>query len=68
MSVNDISDDALLARAVKNARSSHHWHPRWTAVADIFSLGSTYSAELCRRYGVDPDAQVRRGSGKERAA
>ena len=62
MSVNDISDSELLNRAVRNARANHSTgkHPRWVGVSDMFALGSTYSRELCRRYGLDPDEQVSR--------
>lgn len=59
--VNDIPDDELLRRAVKGARAyyTRGWHARWEAVADVFALGSTYSAALCRRFDLDPDEKVR---------
>lgn len=64
MSVDDIEDDELLRRAVLLARSTRHpkgvKHPRWVAVMSLFSLGSTYSAQLCRRFGLDPDEMVKR--------
>ena len=64
MSVNSIPDADLLARAVASARSRRHnkghKHPRWVAVMDAFSLGSTYAAELCRRFGIDPEEEVSR--------
>ena len=62
MSVNDIPDSDLLARAVRNARANRStgYQPRWVGVSDTFALGSTYSMELCRRYGLDPDEKVRR--------
>ncbi len=58
------TDDILLRRAVSNARSNR-WrkgtpHPRWTAVMDTFSLGSTSAQELVRRFGYDPDELVKR--------
>lgn len=63
MSVDSISDSILLERAVKSARSRSYRkgvkHPRWVAVMDAFSLGSTYSAQLCRRYGLNPDEEVK---------
>lgn len=63
MSVNSIPDDVLLRRAVHNARSRDyrkgHKHPRWVGVASIFSLGSTYSMELCQRFDLDPDEPVK---------
>lgn len=62
--VSDISDAELVSRAVRNARSHSHRkgasHPRWVAVMDIFALGSTHSRQLCERFGLDPDEQVRR--------
>ena len=52
-SVNDIPDAELLRRAVRNARGSYR-QIRWSVIADTFGLGSTYSAQLCHKYGVDP--------------
>ena len=64
MSVRDISDETLLRRAVFNARARDSRkgkkHPRWTAVMDSFALGSTYARELCRRFDLDPDEEVKR--------
>lgn len=61
-SVNDISDNDLLSRAVKNcrAKNSRGYQPRWVAVSDTFGLGSTYSWQLCQRFGLDPDEKVKR--------
>lgn len=58
--VNDIPDNELIRRAVHNARPRLRSGPRWVGVADVFALGSTYSAQLCRKYGVDPDELVKR--------
>lgn len=62
--VLSIPDADLLARAVQNCRARNLRkgvkHPRWTAVADTFALGSTYSQQLCRRFNLDPDAMVTR--------
>lgn len=62
--VSNIADDELLRRAVANARSRDHRkgvkHWRWVAVMDAFALGSTYSHQLCRRFGLDPDEMVKR--------
>jgi hypothetical protein len=58
--VNDIPDEQLLGRAVRNARPRRGRVPRWSAVSDLFALGSTFSMQLCRRYGVDPDQQIGR--------
>jgi len=64
MSLDSIPDVELLRRAVKNARSTTYPKrrpsPRWFAVLETFSLGSTYAAELCRRFGLDPDEMVKR--------
>jgi hypothetical protein len=61
-SVNDIPDNELLGRAVRNCRDrlAGKKSPRWVAVSDTFVLGSTYSRQLCRRFGVDPDEMVGR--------
>jgi len=58
--VNDIADAELLRRAVRNCRPRRKSgrSPKWHAVSETFVLGSTYSAQLCRRFGVDPDAEV----------
>lgn len=58
--VNDIPDNELLGRAVRNVRPRRRSgrSPRWHAVSEVFTLGSTYSAQLCRRFGVDPDEVV----------
>lgn len=64
VSVSSIPDAKLLERAVISARSRRHYkgqkHPRWVAVMDAFQLGSTYAGELCRRFGLDPDEEVKR--------
>lgn len=60
-SVDDIPDAKLLERAVYGARGrTGRINPRWHGIADTFALGSTYSRQLCRRYGLDPDEKVRR--------
>lgn len=58
--VADIPDEKLLERAVKGARPRKGRVPRWSAVSDAFALGSTYSIQLCHRFGVDPDQQIGR--------
>jgi hypothetical protein len=64
MSVRSIPDEELLRRVVKECRDSQRRkgvpHPRWIAVMDNFLLGRTYSAELCERFGFDPDEMVKR--------
>lgn len=56
-SVNDIPDVELLARVVRS-KGRGRKGPHWARVSRLFSLGSTYSAQLCRRFGVDPEEQV----------
>lgn len=59
-----IGDDELLRRAVTRARSSSarkgQKHSRWVAVKDVFLLGSTFAAQLCTRFGLDPEELVKR--------
>jgi len=61
-SVNDIPDDELLGRAVRNCAHATKrpgaGRPRWSVVSDHFALGSTFSAQLCRRFGLDPEERV----------
>ena len=59
--VNDIPDNELLGRAVRGCRARLTGKSlRWVGVSDTFALGSTYSRQLCRRFGVDPDEMVGR--------
>jgi hypothetical protein len=52
----DIPVDRLLKQAVKYAVSTRkRGKPAWAGVSVVFALGSTYSAQLCRRFGLDPD-------------
>lgn len=63
-SVSDIPDAELLKRAVSSARDRKFpkgaKHPRWVAVMDCFGLGSTFSHQLCRRFGLEPTELVKR--------
>ena len=52
------SDDELLRRAVTGVRPKRG-APRWSAVSDLFLLGSTYSQMLCMRFDLNPDEKVR---------
>lgn len=56
MPVSEVSDEDLVKRAVRNARPREIGIevPRWSAIGEAFGLGSTYSIELCRRFGMDP--------------
>lgn len=58
--VYDIPDEKLIERAVRNARPRKGRVPRWSAIAEAFSLGSTYSIQLCRRFNIDPDQEIGR--------
>ncbi len=61
--VNDIPDNELLQRVLRNLRSrgrSREKLPLWSIVADRFALGSGFAGQLCRRFGLDPDEVVRR--------
>ena len=57
--VSDITDEELLRRAVTGVRP-RKLEPKWSVVADLFCLGSTYSRQLCQRFDIDPDQNVRR--------
>jgi len=59
--VSGIPDDELLRRAVTTAKPrGRGYAPRWTAIMDTFLLGSTFSHQLCHRFGLDPEERVRR--------
>lgn len=64
--VSDIPDAELLRRVVIHVSRNR---PRrqefaWAAVSNAFGLGSTYSAQLLRRFGLDPDSGRPPSSGK----
>lgn len=55
--VDSIPDAELLHRVVHNVvRKRRRRQFAWDAVSHAFGLGSTYSAQLCRRFGLDPDS------------
>ena len=61
--VNDIADTELIRRAIvamSGKRRGRQRQPLWASVGDLFCLGSTYSAQLCRKFGFDPDMEVRK--------
>lgn len=64
LGVNSIPDAELLRRAVGQCRDrlsrKGEKHARWVAVMDTFLLGSSYSRQLCHKYGFDPDEMVTR--------
>ena len=57
-SVADIPDEELLLRALRNINPRRK-KPRWSAVMDAFGLGSTYAHQLCARFDLDPDEEIR---------
>jgi hypothetical protein len=66
--VASIPDAELLRRVVRSIARNR---PRrkefaWAAVSDAFALGSTFSAQLCYRFGIDPDtgADIQTGAAK----
>jgi hypothetical protein len=66
--VASIPDAELLCRVV---RSIVRNRPRrkefaWAAVSEAFGLGSTFSAQLCARFCIDPDtgADIQTGATK----
>lgn len=60
--VADLADEELLRRAILNARPRGRYRnqPRWACVVDAFGLGSTYSKQLCARFGIEAEKIVRR--------
>jgi hypothetical protein len=62
--VNDIPDVELIRRVISGLRRVVRTQrgrtvPLWTKVGARFCLGSTYAAQLCRRFDFNPDEQVR---------
>lgn len=60
----EIEEEDLIRRAVRNVKGpskyrSKHGSPRWALVRDAFGVGSGVATALCRRYGFDPDEQLK---------
>lgn len=56
LTVPDRDDTDLLRWAVEHAgMSSPSRAPRWSHVANLLGLGSTYAAAVCCRFNLDPD-------------
>jgi hypothetical protein len=64
-----MSDQALILAALKSCRHLHdvvdgeasppeRQRPLWVIVRDLFCVGSTSAADLCRRFNLDPDEMV----------
>jgi len=58
MPVSDITDEDLLRRAMQNMHPRRK-SPRWVAAMERFGLGSTYAHELCARFDLDPDEEIK---------
>ena len=62
--LHELSLESLLERGVRGARDPDSRkgtkHPRWVAVMETFCLGSTYSKELCQKFGLNPYEEVSR--------
>ena len=51
--------DELMRRAIRNARARDGKEvPRWAAVRDSFSVGSTTATAICQAYEFDPNETV----------
>ncbi len=48
----------LVERVLMNVGRRRRKLPRWAHVSDAFAMGSTYSRELCRAFGMDPDEEI----------
>lgn len=58
--VASISDAQLVERAVRNSHLGlRHGTAARVCVADAFALGSTFAAQLCVRFRIDPDRPLR---------
>lgn len=55
--VREIGARDLVLRALRNLRPRDR-RERWSAVSYGFGLGSTYSIELCRNFGLDPHEKI----------
>lgn len=55
--VREIPARDLVLRALRNMRPTEP-RPRWSWVEERFGLGSTYSIELCRNFGLDPHEKI----------
>jgi hypothetical protein len=58
--MSDLSDNALLWRAVKNARSHQvrRRHQRWVAVMELFEITASEAKGLCKQFDCDPEETV----------
>ena len=68
--VSDIPDAELLSRVVLHVSRTRKRRQEfaWVAVSDAFGLGSTSSAQLLRRFGLDHDSGRSTSSGNPEVA
>lgn len=59
--LRELTAEQLVERAVRNVmpRTLGGNEIRWSAISDAFGLGSTYSIELCKKFGLDPEEYIR---------
>lgn len=52
--------DEIIRRVLSNCafRAERSGCPMWVCVQDVTAYGSTYSQQLCRAYGFNPDYRV----------
>lgn len=62
--VDDLPERELIRRVIASlaSRPIKRWGgvPLWSKVGETFNLGSGYSAQLCKRYDIDPNMMVRK--------
>ncbi|MCS4284465.1 hypothetical protein M2396_002761 [Pseudomonas sp. BIGb0278] len=57
----EFTEDDLLARAVRGVSGTgRQKRPRWALMTDVFLCGSGVAHALCRRFGVDPNEDLRK--------
>ena len=60
----DMEEEDLIGRVVRNVKGpskyrSKYGTARWVLVKEAFGVGSGVATALCRRYGFDPDENLR---------
>jgi len=57
----EYTEDDLLSRAVRGVTGTgRQKRPRWALMTDVFLCGSGVAHALCRRFGVDPNEDLRK--------
>lgn len=57
------TDSELMRRwlyAQNTRRAMRYGVPLWSKVSEVFCIGSTSAANVCKRHGYDPDMMVRK--------